>query len=224
VKNKYNSFSRHYGFPEALIALTFDDGPSTSTTPQMLDKLKEYGVAATFFVIGNNIHSDTDKVLLRTVEEGHEIGNHSLTHTNMTKQPRDVILSEVKVTNEKVRLVTGREPVFFRPPYIAVNQTVYDSIDMPLVCGIGSDDWDPKVTIEQRANLVLSQAQDGHIVLLHDFEGNDKTVAALDILIPALKSKGFQFVTVSELFKLKGIVPNTENYLYSNVLQTKPRI
>lgn len=187
-----------------VIAITFDDGPNTTTTKQILDLLQEHQVKASFFVIGNNINDASGEVMMLAYDMGHEINNHSTSHPYMNNMTAEEIIAEVKTTDDKVKAITGESTKFFRPPYIATSQAMYDNIDMPFICGLGCNDWDPAVTIQTRVETVLSQAEDGAIILLHDAEGNIQTVAALKEIIPTLKEQGYQFVTVSELFEIKG--------------------
>lgn len=205
-----------------VIALTFDDGPNTDTTPLVLDKLEEHGVMASFFVIGNNITEDSAKVMKRAYDMGCDIQNHSQSHSDMTKLSAEEIKAEIDFTSDKVEEITGERPKFFRPPYIAVDQHMFDNIDMPFICGYGAEDYNNAVDIEQRVEKVLAQAKDGGIILLHDMSGNIQTVAALDKIIPALKEQGYEFVTITELFHAKGVAidPNSEK-VYSFAQQTE---
>lgn len=177
-----------------VIALTFDDGPNTDTTPLVLDKLDEHGIVASFFVIGNNI----------------------------TDESAEEIKAEIDFTSDKVEEAVGERPQFFRPPYIAVNQTMFDVIDMPFICGYGAEDYNNAIGVEERVEKVLAQARDGGIILLHDMNGNVQTVAALDKIIPALKEQGYEFVTITELFHAKGVAidPDSE-IIYSYAEQTE---
>ena len=203
-----------------LIALTFDDGPNTTTTNDVLDKLVEHQVPATFFLIGNNITEESGEVVKRAHALGCEIENHSLTHSYMNKMTAEEILAEIDATNSKIEELTGEKPKFFRPPYIATGQEMYDVIDMTFICGVGANDWDSAVGIEKRAQRIIEQADDGIIILLHDSEGNFMTVAALDEIITTLKEQGYQFVTLSELFELKGVNPAEDDMtqIYSKVV------
>ncbi len=194
-----------------VIALTFDDGPNTTTTNEVLDVLEKYGIKASFFLIGNNIDSESAKSVKRAYDMGCEIGNHSKTHSYMDKMSIDEIIAEVEETNEKIVDITGEEPKFFRPPYISVNKDMIENIDMPFIAGYGANDWVEKYTAEHRAKLVIRQACDGGIILLHDAKGNSQTVQALDIIIPELQSQGYEFVTISEVFARKGITPEAHN-------------
>lgn len=194
-----------------IIALTFDDGPNTTTTNEVLDVLEKYGIKASFFLIGNNIDSESAKSVKRAYDMGCEIGNHSKTHSYMDKMSIDEIIAEVEETNEKIVDITGEEPKFFRPPYISVNKDMIENIDMPFIAGYGANDWVEKYTAEHRAKLVIRQARDGGIILLHDAKGNSQTVQALDIIIPELQSQGYEFVTISEVFARKEITPEAHN-------------
>lgn len=200
------------------IALTFDDGPNSTTTNEVIDKLDKYGIVASFFLVGNNIDDESAKAVKRAYDLGCEIDNHSRTHSNMTELSAEEIKAEYDYTDGKVYEITGEHTKFFRPPYIAVHQIVFDNVDVPFIAGIGANDWEDRVTAEMRARMILKQAKDGDIILLHDAEGNSMTVEALDTIIPELQKQGYKFVTVTELFRAKGIEPDMEK-VYTNVMQ-----
>lgn len=200
------------------IAITFDDGPNATTTMEILDVLEKYQVRASFFLIGTNINDESAKSVKRAYDLGCDIENHSKTHSYMDKMTADEIKDEVAYVNDKVKEITGTTPKFFRPPYIAVNSTMYDNIDMTFISGYGCNDWEDRVTAEYRAKYLEKKAADGVIFLLHDAEGNSKTVEALDKAIPILLEKGFQFATISELFELKGVeISGTDTNIYSEL-------
>lgn len=203
---------------QKVIALTFDDGPNTTTTNEVLDKLEKYGVVASFFLIGDNITDESAKTVKRAYDLGCEINNHSRSHSNMTELSAEDIQAEYRYVDDKVFEITGEHTKFFRPPYIAVHQVMFDNIDVPFIAGIGASDWDDRMTAEKCAKTILKQAKDGDIILLHDMEGNSATVEALDTIIPELQAQGYKFVTVSELFEAKGITPDMEK-VYTNVMQ-----
>lgn len=201
------------------IAITFDDGPNATTTMEVLEILEKYQVRASFFLIGTNINDESAKSVKRAFDLGCDIENHSKTHSYMDKMTADEIKDEIAYVNDKVKEITGTTPKFFRPPYIAVNSTMYDNIDMTFISGLGCNDWDDKVTAEYRAKYLEKKAADGVIFLLHDAEGNSKTVEALDKAIPILLEKGFQFATISELFELKGVeISGTDTNIYSELI------
>lgn len=201
-----------------LCALTFDDGPNTDTTPLVLEKLRKYGITATFFIVGNNIDEDSEQVVKEASEMGCEICNHSRTHSAMPELSAEDIRAEIEFTSGEIERITGKRPKFFRPPYIAVNSTMYENIDLTFIAGIGAEDWLPEVTAEERAEKIFAQIKDGAVILLHDMSGNTPTVEALDIIIPALKEE-YEFVTVSKLFELSGVTPK-KGIVYSFTSQT----
>ena len=186
------------------LALSFDDGPNLTTESKMLDVLTKHKVPATFFVIGNNITDETAENMRRAIRQGCEIGNHSLSHPMMSQMDEAQVREEVSATSGLIESITGERPKFFRPPYIDVKPEMYDWIDLTFICGKGCQDWEASVGMEERREGIIANAEPGAIYLLHDFEGNEATVEALDEAIPVLKEQGYVFVTVSELFaKLK---------------------
>ncbi len=203
---------------EKLVALTFDDGPNLSTTPKVLDKLEKHAVVASFFLIGEFVTDSTKPMVEREIALGCEICNHSWSHPYMDKIAPELIKQEVEDTDRLIQSLTGKAPAFFRPPYIAVKDEMYDVIDLPFINGINCLDWDPNVTATERTDLILSNVKDGDIVLLHDLVDNQNTVDALDAIITGLKEQGYTMVTVSELFELKGVNPRVKKKLWSNVL------
>lgn len=192
-----------------LIALTFDDGPNTYTTPQVLDVLEEYDAHASFFLIGDRITADNAYVVKRAYDMGCEINSHSRTHSDMTELTAEEICAEMAFTADAVYEIIGEYPKFFRPPYLSVNQTMYDNIDIPFITGFSSGDSGSDKTAEDVADAVLSQAKDGAIILMHDFWGNDRTVEALGTILPELEAQGYEFVTLTELFERKGETPQS---------------
>lgn len=203
---------------DKVIALTFDDGPNTDTTPEVLDMLEKHHIVASFFLIGNNINDESAESVKRAYALGCEINNHSKSHDYMDKMSADDIKAEYDYVDEKVFELTGEHTKFFRPPYIAVSDEMWENIDVPFISGIGCNDWDEKVTVEKRVQMILKKAADGCIILMHDASGNHMTVEAIDQIIPELKAQGYKFVTVSELFKENGITP-TSQMIYTNVTQ-----
>ena len=207
------------------IALTFDDGPNTEITPRVLDILEENGITASFFLIAQNITPESAEVVRRAVAMGCEIENHSVTHGFMDKMTAEEIRNEVRTCTDRIVEITGRQPKFFRPPFIAINPTMYDNIGLTFICGAGCEDWVPTVSAQERIDRVLAHAEDGQIVLLHDMQWNVNTVEALKTIIPELKKRGFECVTVSRLFRDAGVTP-VHGRMYSNVYQTvdDPRV
>ena len=203
----------------SIIALTFDDGPNTEITPQVLDTLEENGAIGTFFLIAQNITPESAEMVRRAKAMGCGIENHSLTHGFMNQMTVEQIRAEVQACTDRIVEITGEAPKFFRPPFIAVSQEMYDNIDLTFICGAGCEDWVPTVSTQERIDRVLANAEDGQIVLLHDMQWNQFTVDALKTIIPELKKRGYEFVTVTQLFERKNVTPQ-RGWLYTNVLQT----
>lgn len=206
-----------YGPDDKLIALSFDDGPNTTVTVEILDILEEYDIVATFFVIGNNINDESAEIMKRAYEMGCEIGNHSKSHQQMGNMTPDQVKEEIDFVQQKVYEYIEFKPVLFRPPYLNVSQTMHDNIENAFIFGRDSLDW-TDISAEERAQNVLGFAEDGIIVLMHDFAGNFRTPEALKTIIPELMEQGYKFVTISELFEAKGVTPEAHSgVIYSDV-------
>ncbi|MBD5143865.1 MAG: polysaccharide deacetylase family protein [Ruminococcus sp.] len=208
--------STDYETKSKLIALTFDDGPNTTTTNEVLDILEEYHAVGSFFLIGDKINPESAEVVKRAYDMGCEIDNHSKTHSYMSEMSPEELAEEFRYVDDYVYEITGEHTKFFRPPYIDISQTMYDEISLPFICGVGCSDSVSTTTAEQRAELAISSAKDGMIILMHDFTGNSQTVEALKTIIPTLQEQGYEFVTLSELFEKQGETPK-KNILYNQV-------
>ena len=203
------------------VALTFDDGPNPGITDEIIDILEENGIVATFFVVGQNIHGDNADRMRRAHSLGCEIANHSFTHSYMDRMTEDVIRDEIKRTTELIYETVGEYPRFFRPPYIAVSQIMHDCIELPFICGINCADWESRVSTEERTEFLENKCPDGAIILMHDFQGNQKTVDAVRAAVPVMLGKGYEFVTVTGLFERKGVTPGYGNgIIYSFASET----
>ncbi|WP_254450172.1 polysaccharide deacetylase family protein [Cohnella herbarum] len=188
-----------------LIALTFDDGPDSKYTTQILDILAENDVKATFFVVGTQV-GKYPEVAKRIVEEGHSIGNHSWSHSDLTKLSEKARNKEIDRTQQAIIEATGNTPHLLRAPYGAISKTVLNSIhgyDMKHVYWtVDTRDWAGTPVDEMHRN-VMTNAGKGGIVLMHSFGGRkhaiEHTVKLLPSIIKDLKAKGYELVTVDEL-------------------------
>jgi peptidoglycan-N-acetylglucosamine deacetylase len=203
------------GSAPGKIALTFDDGPSPTWTPRILDILKDKGVTASFFIVGSEGNASPGLVK-RMVDEGHDVGNHTFTHPNLGVSPAEILKVELNATQRLFQAATGRAMRLFRPPYlgdahaadensIRILHLAQDMGYLTVGLKVDPDDWQNPSAAEI-VSRVLKQASDtnpetrGQIVLLHDAGGNrTETVAALPTLIDALRAKGFDIVPVSTL-------------------------
>ncbi len=194
---------RHIDPDKPMVALTFDDGPNKKVTGPILDVLKEYDSVATFFILGNRA-SDNADILKRILEEGSEIGNHSYNHKELTKLSYDELRGQIENTQEAVYESTGSMPKIMRPTYGSFNDNLKKEVEMPLILwSIDTLDWKSK-DAKKVTSHVLSNIRDGDIVLMHDIY--DSTGLAVKSLVPQLINKGYQLVTVSELFEARGLV------------------
>ena len=208
--------------PAMYVALSFDDGPNNTTTPEVLDVLEAFDAPASFFVIGQNIDDSTAEQMKRAVKLGCEIQNHSYTHSFMSQMAAEDVQSEIERTDALIEKYIGIRPWLFRPPYIDHNEAMHKTVGHTFICGLGGEDWVPERTAQMRHDAIMANVKNGDIILLHDFEGNDSTVEALRTLIPALRERGFTLVTVTQLFEKMGVKPEAHNgIIYTNVMQTK---
>ncbi len=182
------------------VALTFDDGPSSSNTAGTLDMLKKYGVRATFFVVGNRIKGN-EALLRRMADEGHEIGNHSYDHKRFTNLTGAQIEDQLLRTNALVYAACGVKVTLARPPYGARNARMLEIFrELGLACVVWSidpEDWN-STSAKGISDHVVKRAANGSVILLHDLRKT--SVGAAERIIQALLAKGYRFVTVSELF------------------------
>ena len=195
LKSQYDKF----------IALTFDDGPS-STTIGILDVLEQYDATATFFVMGQNVNETTRHIIERATSLGCEICNHSFSHPYMSQLSAEEQIEQARKTTQAIEQYTST-PKYFRPPYMDADSTTHRVIPQIFVGGSCPTDWDSSVSVEQRIEGLMQRACDGQIFLLHDFEGNNATPEALKVVIPTLQRLGYGFVSVDELFTLKNFTP-----------------
>lgn len=188
------------------LALTFDDGPGLTTMPRILDLLKQEGARATFFLWGEKINSQTAPVLHRALKEGHELANHSMHHLHMSWLSREEVICEVEDLQRLLRPF-GVTPSLFRPPYLDHNEGMLSCIPMAFIAGASNRDWTEETDAPERLRLAKAAAEDGAILLMHCFEGNDATVEMLEVFLPWLREQGYGITTVSDLFARKGITP-----------------
>ena len=178
------------------IALTFDNGPSAAWTPVLLDGLKERGVKATFFLIGENADKNPE-IVKRMAEEGHLIGNHTYSHIQLTSDNKEVFREELVKTNEILKAITGENVTYIRPPYGSWDKSLEQDLNMfPVLWNVDPLDWcTPDAGLVM--SRVLQQVEDGDIILLHDYY--DTSVTAALMIVDEMKKQGYEFVTVEEI-------------------------
>jgi cellulose synthase/poly-beta-1,6-N-acetylglucosamine synthase-like glycosyltransferase/peptidoglycan/xylan/chitin deacetylase (PgdA/CDA1 family)/spore germination protein YaaH len=199
-----------YGKPAGKeIALTFDDGPDPKYTKEILDILDKYNVKGTFFIVGENAEANPD-IIRRMYNDGQEIGNHTFTHPNVASITPEIVKLELNSTQRLIQDLTGHSTVLFRPPFVADAEPSAPNELIPILraqelgytmvgASIDPSDWEvpPSGTIVSR---VMDGLDQGNVILLHDAGGDrSNTVKALPQIIENLKSRGYTFVTVSQM-------------------------
>ncbi len=214
-----------YTTEDKLIALTFDDGPSPTSTNRILDVLEKNNSVATFFVVGYNIEKNLSTIK-RANDMGCEIGNHSLGHKNLMKCTDAELRNQVDAPNKTLKELAGIDVKVFRAPG-GNFEGVEKKIGMPLIqWNVDTLDWKYKDasnkdrTEEQRnadirmvADNVVKNAAKGDIVLMHDIYGF--TADVCELVVPALIEKGFTLVTVSEMYLAYGEELNAGKVYYN---------
>jgi polysaccharide deacetylase family sporulation protein PdaB len=186
-----------------VVALTFDDGPDPQYTPLILETLHQNGVPATFFVLGSQ--ADKHPRVMRWIEKaGHEIGNHGYHHLDLNKLTEREIYDEIKRAEQSIYRTTGVLPQYYRPPAGVLSHDVLNAVQSAgydlIHWSVDPRDWSLERTASVIANSVKKNVSSGDIVLFHDGGLNQRqTLAALQDLITDLRSRGFKFVTVSQL-------------------------
>jgi peptidoglycan-N-acetylglucosamine deacetylase len=210
----------YYGYRPNQVAISFDDGPDSKWTPRILDALDKKNVKGTFLIIGEEALENVG-IMKRELREGHEIGNHTYTHPDISSISTAQLDLEIRLTEQLFASKLGVQPLFFRPPYDIDEEPDTDDQAAPIVHiqrsgyivignKIDTNDWDERTrkTPQEIAQSVLDQLARmktkpqfrGSIILMHDGGGDrSATVAALPVLIDTLRAHGYTFVPVSAL-------------------------
>nr|WP_156319884.1 polysaccharide deacetylase family protein [Bacillus sp. FJAT-18017] len=199
-----------YGKPASKkVVLSFDDGPDPAYTPQILDILEKNNIKGTFFIVGENALQHQELVE-RMHEEGHEIGNHTFTHPDVTNLSPFQMKMELNVTQRLIQQITGHSMTIFRPTYDAdtvltkkgEQQAALEAQKLGYTMvseSIDSDDW-RTLSSTEIVKDVLKQLPEGNVILMHDAGGDrSSTVEALPLVIKELTERGYTFTTVGEL-------------------------
>jgi peptidoglycan-N-acetylglucosamine deacetylase len=191
------------------IAMTFDDGPSATLTPKLLDLLAAHHIKATFFVIGENV-AEHPEIVARAAREGHEIANHSWSHPNFGKMSDESVRRQLQQTDNAIKSATGKRPTLLRPPYGSITarekRWIHDEFGYQIILwDVDPYDWKRPGPAVVRARI-LKETRPGSIVLSHDIHPG--TIEAMPSTFNELEAKGFKFVTVSELIGMAVAQPS----------------
>ena len=196
----YENETYHIDENKKHIAFTFDDGPAPYDI-EIIDALNKYHAKATFFMLGNMMNK-YQYVVKNIVDNNMEYGNHTFNHQALFYLEDNEILSEINNTNVLFNTITGKELSLLRPPYGYFKQNTIDISKRPIILwNVDTEDWKNK-----DANIVykeIMKAQDGDIILMHSLY--ESTKDAVIKSLPDLYKNGFEVVSVSELFRIKGI-------------------
>lgn len=197
---------------DKLVAITFDDGPS-SNTPTLLDGLKARDAKCTFFIVGENVANNSATVK-RMWQEGHEIASHTYDHANLNTVSNATITSTLSKTDAALDKAIGFDLKYnLRPPYGNANSNVLNTVGTPcFYWSVDTRDWESR-NADSVYNEIMKNARDGSIILLHDLYSTSVTGALR--AIDTLKTKGYEFVTVSEMFYRRGITLRNGVMYYS---------
>lgn len=178
------------------IALTFDDGPHSVYTEEMLNVLEEAEVPATFFLLGQNIEG-REELVQKIAEKGHLIGNHTFHHVQITGLSKEDACREIEETSDLIEELTGKGTEYVRPPFGTWNEGLEENLDLiPVMWTIDTRDWTTQ-NVHAIVEHVVKNAGDNDIILMHD--SYESTVQAAEQIIRLLKADGFEFVTVDEV-------------------------
>ncbi|MFD4604614.1 polysaccharide deacetylase family protein [Streptomyces sp. NPDC058464] len=178
------------------VALTFDDGPAAPETSTLLTYLAQYKARVTFFTVGQNVVAHPDLVRAEA-KAGHEVGNHSWNHPDLTRLSTREIRYQLNRTSAAIKAATGKAPTLFRPPYGAVDAKVTAATTLsPVLWNVDTEDW-KYPDAKKVAATVISKVSRNDVVLMHDI--HPTSVAAVPEILRVLTARGYHFVTVSHL-------------------------
>ncbi len=196
------SFKRELDKGMPMVALTFDDGPHPKYTEEILEALRENNAVATFFVLGNRAEKYKSTINC-IIEGGNELGNHTYDHKELTKLNGKGIEGQITRTAKILESITGRTPSVTRPTYGSINENVKLYAGSPLVLwSIDTMDWKSR-NKNQIVDKTLKNVKDGDIILMHDIYKS--TADAAKVIIRELRAKGYQMVTISELYQAREV-------------------
>lgn len=192
---------------EKVVALTFDDGPTETATPKVLSILAEKGIKATFFLTGKEIETNTSSAM-EICKAGHEIGNHSYSHERLVLCGYEKVSEEIERTNALIVSLGFSGTISFRPPYgkklFNLPRYLCDHNIETITWDVEPDTYIKSGNVADLVNYTSTSVKPGSIILLHPmYKSKESTLEAIPLIIDDLRSKGYRFLTISELLKLR---------------------
>lgn len=185
---------------QKVVALTFDDGPNTTSTVKILSILKKHNAKATFFIVGNQAKANPS-IVKKIAAEQHELGNHTFAHPDLKNLSTKNIQLQISSTNKYIKAASGQNPTVFRPPYGSTNASINKIAQLPAVLwDVDTLDWQHR-NPNKTFNNIKKNTRNHSIILMHDIHMT--TADALDRSMTYLEKQGYSFVTVSQLRKIK---------------------
>jgi peptidoglycan-N-acetylglucosamine deacetylase len=184
------------------VAITFDDGPNEKYTPILLDLLEKHQVKATFFCIGKHIDKYPE-IVKRMHQKGHIIGNHSYSHSYFFDFfPKNKVIKELQLTNNKIFELINQKPLFFRPPYGVTNPPIAKAVKHLGLYAIGWSirSFDTKVKDEEKLWQNIAKFTSGDVLLFHDT--NSLTIKIVERLILEVKKRQMEIVNLDKILQL----------------------
>lgn len=205
ASNTHNAPIRYIKTQEKVVALTFDDGPSVPYTEQILEILDKHKIKATFYVLGVNVKT-YPYIIQKIIQNGHELGNHSMYHDHLKKKSVQQIEADIKQVDQLIRKQGYTGNITFRSPFGQVSNNIQQAVTnldkKNVLFSYLSEDWEgpPAKVIHDR---IMKRIRPGFIITLHDGgKRRQSTVEATEMLINSLKSQGYQFVLIQDLLKM----------------------
>ncbi len=198
---------------QKLVALTYDDGPSDTSTQMVLDALEKYGQKATFFVVGDQVKVYPERVK-RAYDLGMEIGNHTYDHPWLNQLSGEEIQEELSKNDDLISEITGERTVVMRPTGGGISANLINSVGKPMIqWDVDTLDWDHKDD-EKTYEAIMNQVEDGSVILMHDLFAPAGNTA--ERTISSLIDMGYKCVTISELAEAYGydLEPGGQYYAF----------
>lgn len=194
-----------------VIALTFDDGPKPKRTEAILNILAQENIKATFFLNGHTLKKHHQQTSL-LVASGHQLANHGYSHKGMVTMSYDTIATEIESTEKILRDHGYTDELHFRPPYgkgfINLDRYLRDHAIKAVTWDVEPETWDePRADTQEQVRRALEQTRSGSIIIMHVMYGDENSINAVPLMIRALKTKGYQFLTIDELLAYQSTAP-----------------